>query len=93
MRRRHGGADPAAHVEFPHDLNEMGIQRGHEILQDPVRDVLMKSPLIPVGPKVALQGFQLDAGPVRDIGKMQDGEIGLPGERTQAGELPDSIST
>lgn len=87
MRDGNDGVDAAADIEVGDQLHGAGLAGLDEVVQDPVRDRLMKVALVPEGPEVEFERFQLDAQLVRDIGERQGREVRLAGLRAEAGKL------
>src|SRR5205085_7750748 len=76
-----------ADVEVALHFDEARVERGDEVVGDPVRDRLVERPLVAEGPEVELERLQLHAALVGDVADADRGEVGLPGDRAEAGEL------
>ena len=83
----HHGLDAAADVEVAFDVEVARVERGDEIVGDPVRDRLVERPFVAIRPEIELQRLQLDALLVRDVADADRGEVRLRRHRTEAGEL------
>src|SRR3989304_2215921 len=83
------GLDAAAHVEVAHYLDPARLGGGGKVVQDPVGDVLMEGPLVPVRPDVELERLELDQVLVGDVADAEGGEVGLAGAGAEAGKLGD----
>lgn len=81
------GVDSTTDVEVREDLHAPGLCRADQIVQDAVRDVLMKGTGLSIGPDVELERLELHTESIGDIGNAHAGEVGLPGLGTKAGEL------
>src|SRR5512137_1136465 len=81
------GADAAPDEEVALDLQPAGLQGAHEVVADLVRDPLVEGPLVAEAPEVELQALQLHAELRRHVADADGGEVGLPRERAEAGEL------
>jgi hypothetical protein len=79
--------DAAADVEVADDLDPAGPGGGDEVVEDTVRHVLVEGALLPIRPHVELQRLQLHEVLVGDVADPHRREIGLAGQRAQAGEL------
>jgi hypothetical protein len=71
------GCDPAAGGELGDELHPAGFQNRHEILQNPVRHVLVEDALVAELLEIDLQTLQLDALRLRDVAKRKCPEVGL----------------
>ena len=63
------GLYPAAQVEIPDDSHPLGMNRGDEIVVNPVHGPLIKNSVVAVAPEIQLETLELDArvaGIVRD---------------------------
>src|SRR5262245_36133919 len=83
------GVDAAADVEARGDSHEPWRPGGYQVLEDLVRDRLVKRAAIAERPDIELQRLQLHAGGIGHVLDLERGEIRLPGARAQAGELRD----
>src|SRR5690606_36973351 len=82
--------DPAADVELRRQAQESGGEPADQIVDDPVRDGLVKRPFASVRPDVELQRLQLDALGVRNVLEVERCEVRLTRLRAQTGELWDA---
>jgi len=87
MCNGNNGVDTASDVEVGNQLHGAGLASLDEVVQDPVRDRLVEVALVPEGPEVEFERFQLDAQLVRDIGERQGREVRLAGLWAEAGKL------
>src|SRR5439155_6092350 len=85
--RAHLGLDPAAHVEVPDHLDPARLGGRHEVVQNPVRHVLVERALVPVRPEVELERLELDQVLVGHVADADRREIGLAGPGAGTGEL------
>src|SRR5438876_2967349 len=81
------GLDPPPHVEVARHLDPAGLGRRHEVVQDPVRHVLVEHALVPVRPHVELERLELDQVLVGHVADADRREVGLAGPGAEAGEL------
>src|SRR5437762_1202886 len=87
VRRADLGLDAPAHVEVPGDLDPAGLGRRHEVVQDPIRHVLVEHALVPIRPDIELERLELDQVRVGHVADADRPEVGLAGPRAEAGEL------
>src|ERR1051326_3657940 len=87
MRSGDSGGGAAADVEGRANGQLAGFQGGYEIVEDRVNNGLVEDPFIAIREKVELEAFHLDASLVGDISDGDGGEIGLAGDRAEAGEF------
>src|SRR5262249_31662829 len=80
-------ANSAAGGESSQQLHLPRFACGNEIIQDLVRDPLVKRAVISILLQIELQRLQLDAVGIRNVGDGQRSEIGLAGQRTERGEF------
>ena len=59
----------------------------NEIVEDQIRHMLVKGPMVTIPLQVELQGLQLHADPIGDIGDREGPEIGLARLGADRGEL------
>src|ERR687885_2170787 len=85
--RPDGRGDAAAHVPHRDDVHLLWFERGHQIVQNPVGDVLVEVALLTEAPQVKLQAFELDDLRAWNVGDRKGREVGLARHRTDAGEL------
>lgn len=85
----HRGCDAAAHVELGGQAHEARRDRPAQVAQDPVGDGLVELAAVAERPDVSLQAFQFNAQAVGHVFNQQVGEVGLAGQRAQAGEFGD----
>ena len=81
------GENAAAHIPFGGQAREAGGGGGDNVVKNGVAHFFMERALVTVAPCIQLQALELDALFVRYIVEQHGGEIGLPGERAQAGEF------
>jgi hypothetical protein len=89
MLGHHAGVDAAAHVPVGADA---GITRGgglDDVVEDRVGHLFVERAFVAVAPHVHLQALQFHAELVGHDLDRELGEIGLAGERAQAGEFGD----
>src|SRR4051812_27982797 len=84
---RHGGEDSTSDIEPRRQFEVARFGCGNQVVEDAVRNGLMKGPLIAIGPYIEFEGFQFDASLVRDVVQKQSRKIRLPCLWTQAAEL------
>src|SRR5262245_17851535 len=87
MGRGDHRVDAAADPEITHHGHAARPDRGHQVVEDAVGDVLVEVSLVAERPEVELQRLQLDAQARRDVLDADGREVRLPGPRAQAGEL------
>ena len=85
--RRHGGVDPATHIEIAGHGHSAGLTGIDQIVEDLVGDGFMKRALVAVRPQVKLKRFEFDAKPIGYVGDTNRGEVRLAGSGADAGEL------
>src|SRR5687767_5289645 len=81
------GVDAAADGEVALDGHLERLGRGDEIVEDPVRDVLVEGALVAVAPEVELERLQLDAELIRHVADADRRKVRLPRLRAEAREL------
>ena len=79
--------DPATNVPVADDLHPTRIDGRDNVVEDPVRDVLLEGALVPVRPEIELEGLEFDTQFVGDVFDVEVCEIGLAREWAEAGEL------
>ena len=77
----------AARKEPPPHLNVFGIQKGNQVLHDPVDDILMKVAMVAEGKQVKFQRLAFDNLFVRHVGNDDIGIIRLAGNGALAGKF------
>src|SRR5262245_32847483 len=87
MARGDDGVDAAAHVEVADHRHAPRCERSHEIVQNPVGDILVEVALSSERPEVELQGFQLDALVRGSVDNPDRREVRLAGARADTGEF------
>lgn len=87
MRRRHRGRNPPPHTENSAHLHPAGLHRINKVVENLVRHLFMKRPLIAVRPEIEFVRLQLEAFFVGDIAGVNGGKIGLPRFGAQTGEF------
>src|SRR5262245_4836691 len=83
----HDRGDPAADREIADDGEAAWLERGDEVVEDLVGDVLVEDAAIAELDDVVLERLQLDAARVGDVGDADLAEVGQAGLRAQRGEL------
>src|SRR5205807_7218082 len=83
----HHGLDAAADVEVAFHVEIARLERGDEVVRDPVRDRLVEGAFIAIRPEIELQRLQLDALLIRHVADADGGKVRLRRHRTEAGEL------
>src|SRR5438128_11140702 len=81
------GLDATPHVEVARHLDPAGLGRRHEVVQDPVRHVLVERALVPARPHVELERLELDQVLVGHVADADRREVGLAGPGAEASEL------
>ncbi len=84
-----GRLDAASDGEVPDHFHPARRGRRDEIVQDAVGHVLVKRALVPIGPDVELDGFELDEKLVGHVSDANGGEVRLARAGAEAGELRD----
>src|SRR5438128_5362511 len=79
--------DAAANEKIPLHFDPPRIERGDEIIGDPIRHRFVECPLISVGPEIELERLELYACFIGNITNADGGEIGLASEGAEAREL------
>ncbi len=82
-----GGVQPASDLVIEGDLHGLGLANSHQVVEYPVGGVFLDDAHVPVGKKIVLQGFQLDARAARHIRDDQDAVVGESGPRADRGEF------
>ena len=85
--RLHHRVDPTPHEPVGRDRHAAGGDGGHQVVEDPVGHVLVEATLVAVAPQVQLERLELHQRLVGHVGDAHRGEVGLPGQRAEAGEL------
>ena len=85
----HVGIDAAAHVPLGRDAQKARVDGLDHVREDVVGHLLVEGALAAVAPHVHLQALELDALLVGDAVDREVREIGLAGQRAEAGELGD----
>lgn len=83
----HGRRDPAPNIERTHHGNPAWVKCCDQLIRDLVRDRLMKTALVSVGPQVQLEGLEFNAPLIRDVGDRDRRKIRLTRHRANVGEL------
>src|SRR5207249_4563575 len=81
------GVDAAADREVPLHPEVARREHGDQVVEDAVGDRLVEVALVAERPQVQLERLQLDALLAGDVADAEGGEVGLAGERAEAGEL------
>jgi hypothetical protein len=84
---RHVGADAAAHVPVGVDADEARRNGLDQVVDDGVGHLLVERAFVAKAPEVLLQALGLDAEAVGHDLDPEVREVGLAGQRAQAGEL------
>src|SRR6476620_722184 len=79
--------DIAANVEIADQLGPAGPAGQDELVEDAIHHGLVEDMLVAITVEIELEGAQLDNVLVGDESKVNRGEIRVPGERTETGEL------
>ena len=87
MADAHNGVHISSGVEISLELHPDRITGLDQIVKNAVGDFLMGDRAISIAVHVELDGFQLNNPRSRLIKKSQHSEIGITGERAEAGEL------
>src|SRR5690554_3132363 len=85
--RLHDRMQAAADVEVADNGRPAWVDRGDQVVEDLVGDLLVEGALVAVRPEVQLERLQLHDLLVRDIADGDRGEVGLAGYRADASEL------
>src|SRR5438094_4352373 len=85
--RSDAGGDATPDVPQRGYAEPFWLEAFDQIVENPVRNIFVKSAFVPEAPQVQLQALQLeDPGP-RHIGDREHGEVGLASHRADAREL------
>jgi hypothetical protein len=80
-------SDAAAAVEGTGDFHPSRTQRAHEVIQDSVDHSLMECAMVSEGKEIEFERFAFQAASPRTIFDLKVAKIGLPRDRTEAGEF------
>jgi hypothetical protein len=83
----HRGIDASAHLEFGRQPREFRLQRGHQVIHNPVGNGLMEMPFGAVAPYVQFECLELHTKMIGNVFEQELGKIGLTGFGAQAGEF------
>ena len=64
-----------------------GRDRGHEVVEDAIRHILVERPFVAVGPEIELEGLELHDRLVGNVFDAHGREVGLPRHGAEAREL------
>src|SRR5438105_13950801 len=81
------GADPTPDVPDRHHAQSSRLQFVYQVVQDAVRNILMKDAFVAEAPQVQLQALQLENLRSRHIVDRERSEVRLPGHRANAREF------
>ena len=70
--------NPSADEKIARDGHLAGPARRHEIVQYLVGHRLVEGPLVPIRPKVKLQGLEFKTEDIRDVGDFMVAKSGWP---------------
>ena len=82
-----GCMDATAYVEVADNGHLSRPAHLHQMVENLIDNGLVESSFIAIGPEIELEGFELDAKLVGNVGDPNRREIGLAGARTHAGKL------
>ena len=83
----HCREDPATDIPACGQAHEPRFSDCHHVVEDLVGDRLVKGALITVRPHVELERLELEVLLFGNVVQAERGEVGLTGQRAQAGEL------
>ena len=81
------GVNIATRVEIGFQLHPERIAGCHEIVEDPIGDVLVEDSLVAEGLEIQFKALQLHAGLIGHVAEREGAEVWLAGLRAYRGEL------
>lgn len=82
-----GDADAATRGKLTNDLQPDGVERGFEVAENVVDEVLLETALVAKRPEIELQRFALDDARPRNVADGDDSKVWLPRGRAKTREL------
>ncbi len=82
-----GRVDAAAYIKLGAQPHKTRGNRRHQVIENPIGDGLMKRPLIPKRPDIALERLEFYAKDIGHIIEIEGCEIGLAGLWAETGKF------
>ncbi len=79
--------DVAANAEIAHDCHFPWVEKIHQIVEDPIRNIFVKDSLVTKLVQIKLEAFQFHAPIFRNVLDLNGGKVGETRGRTNAGEF------
>src|SRR4051812_26522249 len=82
-----GEGDTATYCKCACDVTFDGVERRHQIIENPVGDMFMEYTFVAIRPQIQFERFRLHNFLIRHITDSDGGEVRLPCHRADAGEF------
>ena len=87
MRHDDPRTDSPPRREAGHERHAPWLEHGHQIVEDPIGDVLVEDSLVAEGLEIQFQALQFHAGLIGHVAEREGAEVWLAGLRADRGEL------